>query len=925
MSRFYRSKKLISLCKEDERQESINGLAEELERESALLLLQPSVILPSNSEDQDTMGISSVLSEHPDNISTAGSEIIAINTEPIVVEKENISSNIPEEESLSETRKRKQNKNMRLLGKRYKGHKVKKVDDITKLEEILKSDRQLKEKPCNHGAEKKSDRSIAMPLSGAEKTRRYRERLKNERPDEYAAQIKRNLDRLKSKKKKISEMPTEEAEQQRKKWREEKRKSCAKKKQKQVKSANEPENTISDDVSRVTSGRKETRTQHKEKKQIRYLLDTLVESYKKYRDGGGRYGFTTFFNHKPFYVLSPRLNARDTCLCIKHSNLEFQHATLRRCGALKMGMREALSNVACNTKNYTCMYDKCELCKDKKLDFESPENSKPDDNNVSWLHWERQDHIYSKKEEAKTKEVKTKRTKKVTKSGKLQDLKNIFSEELHNFKKHHYNMQQQQSQYQKAISQLKDNEVVLVCDFSESYEAKLASEIQAMHFGASKNQITLHTGMVYWRDKTQSFCTIAESNNHHPPAIWAHLTPIIQLIKEETPNVNVIHFFSDGPSSQYRQKNNFFLLAHFAKELQLSFATWSFFESGHGKSVADGVGGSVKRALDRKVCQGFDVTDAKDAYDILKQCLKVTKVFLVPDSAITDINKILPKNIQILKGTLQVHQIMTQDENIIKFRDVSCFCEPFRGRCTCFQPQIHSVVSTTNRGGDRIQQNLQSSPKPPKPEQPKRPVLVDISLQQVINPIQIKHITGESFEDGSLGAASPLGTLNISDIESLKNLAMNINDSEEPVELMDIDVIPIIIAPEPKSTVGKRPGKENKSIKNWSSCNLLCQKCKSSIVGRKAKCMSCKKLYCEECTEGPTEWDYLCDTCLEGGIVVCVTLMAHPHMPGGTAGGQPGHAAGTCIFYLRHARLLVPAAVCLRLRYGVVVLSYSFK
>ncbi|KAF9406599.1 hypothetical protein HW555_013085 [Spodoptera exigua] len=208
-----RSKKLISLCKEDERQESINRLAEELERESALLLLQPSVILPSNSEDQDTMGISSVLSEHPDNISTAGSEIIAINTgttqsiitttvdiseivnpslitqniseiptnrilspcdsnevsyqlndqtgclEPIVVKKDNISSNIPEEESLSETRKRKQNKNMRLLGKRYKGHKVKKVDDITKLEEILKSDRQLKEKPCNHGAEKKSDRS----------------------------------------------------------------------------------------------------------------------------------------------------------------------------------------------------------------------------------------------------------------------------------------------------------------------------------------------------------------------------------------------------------------------------------------------------------------------------------------------------------------------------------------------------------------------------------------------------------------------------------------------------------------------------------------------------------------------------------------------------------------------------------------------
>lgn len=304
-----------------------------------------------------------------------------------------------------------------------------------------------------------------MPLTGAEKTRRYRERLKNVHPEEYAAQCKRNLDRLKSKRKKITEMSSEEAEEQRKKWREEKRKSSAKKKQEKskTKSKNEPENPVSssdlkiinrfrrkcgflvkkcrylqqsseklktqkekykkrlhrlkikhmkgindlnltitkmrareevlestlqktyrstrshhdknilkklvdnsknktvitqmlgligkargkkmkikqinideitqfylrDDVSRITSGRKETRTQHKEKKQIRYLMDTLVESYKKYKDGGGRYGFTTFFNHKPFYVLSPHLSARDTCLCIKHSNLRISTCCLK--------------------------------------------------------------------------------------------------------------------------------------------------------------------------------------------------------------------------------------------------------------------------------------------------------------------------------------------------------------------------------------------------------------------------------------------------------------------------------------------------------------------------------------------------------------------------------------------------------------------
>lgn len=208
MSRFHRSKKLISLCRQNEQQESINRLARELERESDLLL-QPSEILPSNSEDQDTMDITNAHTDHQNNISMAGVEITPVKTgttqsiitttavttdiseivnpcsiaqnyseipsnknpgdfnevsyqlndktgylEPITMEKENMnSSNMPEAEVfISETRKRKKNQKMRLLGKHYLGHKVKKVDTITKLEVISKSDRQLREKPCSHGA-----------------------------------------------------------------------------------------------------------------------------------------------------------------------------------------------------------------------------------------------------------------------------------------------------------------------------------------------------------------------------------------------------------------------------------------------------------------------------------------------------------------------------------------------------------------------------------------------------------------------------------------------------------------------------------------------------------------------------------------------------------------------------------------------------
>ncbi|KAF9802938.1 hypothetical protein SFRURICE_015535 [Spodoptera frugiperda] len=87
----------------------------------------------------------------------------------------------------------------------------------------------------------------------------------------------------------------------------------------------------------------------------------------------------------------------------------------------------------------------------------------------------------------------------------------------------------------------------------------------------------------------------------------------------------------------------------------------------------------------------------------------------------------------------------------------------------------------------------------------------------VENQIQTDHKkTIESLEGGSLAAAllELAGTFDISDMEHLTNLDLNINNSEGPVELMDINVIPIIIAPEPKRTAGQNPEKENKNTKS---------------------------------------------------------------------------------------------------------------
>lgn len=155
------------------------------------------------------------------------------------------------------------------------------------------------------------------------------------------------------------------------------------------------------------------------------------------------------------------------------------------------------------------------------------------------------------------KQITTKKTVRMTKKGTLKDLKKYFETDLLMFKKHFFNMTHQQNQYKKAVNELRENEAVIVCDFSENFQAKLAEEIQSMHYGASNLQICLHTGMVFWKNRTQSFCTLSDNTSHQPAAIWAHLMPIIEMIKREAPEKAIIHFFSDGPSAQYRQKKTF--------------------------------------------------------------------------------------------------------------------------------------------------------------------------------------------------------------------------------------------------------------------------------------------------------------------------------------------------------------------------------
>jgi len=69
--------------------------------------------------------------------------------------------------------------------------------------------------------------------------------------------------------------------------------------------------------------------------------------------------------------------------------------------------------------------------------------------------------------------------------------------------------------------------------------------------------------------------------------------------------VKIIHFLSDSFATQYKNKFIFYLLAHALQEsINVTEATWNYFEVGHGKGAPDGVGTTVKRSVDTEVSQG---------------------------------------------------------------------------------------------------------------------------------------------------------------------------------------------------------------------------------------------------------------------------------------------------------------------------------
>ncbi|CAG4918489.1 unnamed protein product [Colias eurytheme] len=162
---------------------------------------------------------------------------------------------------------------------------------------------------------------------------------------------------------------------------------------------------------------------------------------------------------------------------------------------------------------------------------------------------------------------------------------------------------------------------------------------------------------------------------HDAAAVLAHILPLIEFV-ELLGKIDSIHFQSDSPSSQYRNKTMFYIISKlYWYYTNLRLVTWNYTEAGHGKGAADGIGGTVKRLADAAVAHGNNIVSIDDFVSVVTYSTASIIIKIIEEHKIFENDLIIPSDqLQPLKGTNKVHQVVWgKEQNNLIFRETSCF------------------------------------------------------------------------------------------------------------------------------------------------------------------------------------------------------------------------------------------------------------
>ncbi|MES9883292.1 MAG: hypothetical protein ABW185_20700 [Sedimenticola sp.] len=441
-----------------------------------------------------------------------------------------------------------------------------------------------------------------------------------------------------------------------------------------------------DDNSATLPGKKDAIKVGKDKHQKRVMNDYMYNVYQKFLSENPevKMSLSVFNRCRPRYISLVTFSSRRTCLCQRHQNM-------------------ALKVKAMKSARITTMTNPDSLVKQHTDDEILTRIQESDKANIEYTEWKRVDVEHKGKVTKRMQIVKSETTK--------EHFSEIMQNDLKEFRHHNERVKCQYEAVKQLKENLPQNHAICQMDFAENYSCGQADEVQSAYF--DKSSVTLHPAVIYRKDingnlSHKSTVYVSDTESHSAGTVYAFMKRIVPDIKSDLPNVDTIHYITDSPTSQYRNKHIMTIIGQHDKLFDGVKASWTYFEAGHGKGPCDGVGGCAKRLADSAVKRECTVIQtAEDFYnwgDSLENS-KVKYMYVPKSKCVEAQDEVTTMNAKPIKGTMHVHGVVPLANNRIAVRDTSCFCRDcfgdgvFRAKCPGWNihdlnPKSTNIVSS---------------------------------------------------------------------------------------------------------------------------------------------------------------------------------------------------------------------------------------
>ena len=405
-----------------------------------------------------------------------------------------------------------------------------------------------------------------------------------------------------------------------------------------------------DDNSRMLPGKADA---GKDNIQKRVLNDYLHNLHIKFQaESSYRVSLSTFCKYRPKHIKLVNFASRLSCLCQKHQNF-----------ALKLRCMRALGLDTSTSPDKFVEINRVNGI-DELLSGIS-------DDKIEFSEWKR---VRCQDGKERMKIVKVEVSKDV--------FKQTVKQQFEQFIDHVDRVKVQYSAIRTMKETLPNTHAIIQMDFAENYTCQTREDVMSAYWNQSS--VTLHPAIVYFKSpegnlQHLSYVYVSDVLHHNSAMVLAVIEKLLPSVKTTIPNLTHVHFWTDSPTSQYRNRIIFDTVDQLRDQHGV-IASWHYFECGHGKGPCDGVGGTTKRNADNAVKQGkAEIQDATDfyAWACSETSSQIIYTYITNEEYTERKTYVDERNKQVkqIKGTMKLHAVASSElRRQIITRTTTCVC-----------------------------------------------------------------------------------------------------------------------------------------------------------------------------------------------------------------------------------------------------------